>query len=422
MRIAFLTNEAPPHIYGGAGVHVGFLSREMAKLDPERHSLQILCFGDQEESEGHTRIRGIREVYPFPLQDSQHQKLFDTLLKNLIMAGSLKDVDIVHCHTWYTHLAGCLVKNLLGIPLVLTTHSLEPQRPWKEDQLGTGYRVSSWLEKTAYENADGVIAVSEAMKRDVQNLYGVPSEKIRVIHNGIDTFQYKPTPNREILAQYGIDPDVPFLLFVGRITPQKGILHLVNAIPYLDPGIQIVLCAGAPDTDVLGAEMSRKVGEIQARTSNRIVWICQWVSIAHLIPIFTHASVFVCPSIYEPFGLINLEAMACATPVVASAVGGILEVVVHGETGMLVPFEPTSPQNAEPKNPEQFSRDLAGAVNHLMGSPEILLPMKARARERVEKFFNWGALAAQTLQFYKELVRKKPVSHEHRAKARFESA
>jgi alpha-maltose-1-phosphate synthase len=404
MRIAFLTNEAPPHIYGGAGVHVGFLSREMAKLDPERHSIRILCFGDQEESEGNMRIQGIRQVFSYSLQDSRHQKLFDTLVKNLIMAGSLKDADIVHCHTWYTHLAGCLVKNLLGIPLVLTTHSLEPHRPWKENQLGTGYRVSSWLEKTAYENADGVIAVSGAMKRDVQNLYGVPSEKIRVIHNGIDTLQYKPTPNREILARYGINPDVPFLLFVGRITQQKGILHLVNAIPFLEPGIQIVFCAGAPDTEALGLEMSRKVREVQARTSNRIVWICQWVPTSHLIPIFTHASVFVCPSIYEPFGLINLEAMACATPVVASAVGGIIEVVVHGETGMLVPFEPASPQNGEPKNPERFSRDLAGAVNLLMRSPEILRPMKARARERVENFFSWPKLAGETLQFYKDLL------------------
>jgi len=404
MKIVLLTNEAPPHIYGGAGVHVDFLSRELARLEGKRHFIQVLCFGDQEEWEGNRSIRGVREGCSFPLQDPRHQKIFDTLLKNLVMAGALKDVDLVHCHTWYTHLAGSLIKNLLGIPLVLTTHSLEPHRPWKEEQLGTGYKVSSWVEKTAYENADGVIAVSASMKRDVQNLYGIPPEKIRVIPNGIDTDQYKPTPSREVLASFGIDPDRPYLLFVGRITQQKGIIHLLNAIPFLKTGIQIVLCAGAPDTDALEAETAKKMEEIQAHTSNRIIWIRQWVPRSHIIPIYTHASLFICPSIYEPFGLINLEAMACGTPVIASAVGGIPEVVVSGETGMLVPFEPAGAANPEPRNPDRFSRDLAAAVNTLMGSPEILQGMKTRARERVETQFSWRAIALQTLQFYKDLI------------------
>lgn len=407
MKIVILTNEAPPHIYGGAGVHVDFLSRELAGLEEERHFVQVLCFGEQEKLEKNRSIRGIGQGCFFPLVDSRHQKLFDTLVKNLIMAGSLKNTDLVHCHTWYTYLAGCLLKNLLGVPLVVTTHSLEPHRPWKEEQLGTGYRVSSWLEKTAYENADGVIAVSASMKRDVQNLYGVSPEKIRVIPNGVDTGRYKPTPSREVLAKYGIDAGVPFVLFVGRISQQKGIIHLLNAIPFLMAGIQIVLCAGAPDTDALDAEAAKKLEEIRAQTPNRIIWIRQWVPQAHIIPLYTHASLFICPSIYEPFGIINLEAMACGTPAIASAVGGIPEVVVSGETGMLVPFAPASPTNPEPKNPEQFSRDLAGAVNFLMRSPEILTAMKSKARKRVEKHFDWQAIANQTLEFYRELIHSK---------------
>ena len=408
MKIVMLTNEAPPNIYGGAGVHVDFLSREIARLEGKQHSIQVVCFGDQDELEGNRSLRGVPEIYPLPLPNSRRQKLFDTLFKNLVMAGALEDGDIVHCHTWYTHLAGSLVKNLLGIPLVLTTHSLEPHRPWKEDQLGTGYQVSSWVEKAAYALADGVIAVSASMKRDVRHLYGVRPEKIRVIPNGIDTDLYKPTPNPEVLAAYGVDPDKPYLLFVGRLTQQKGIIYLLDAIPFLKPGMQIVLCAGAPDTDSLEAETAKRVEEVRARTANRIIWVRQWVPQSHVVPLYTHASVFICPSIYEPFGIINLEAMACGTPVVASAVGGIPEVVVSGETGMLVPFKAIGPANPEPRNAVRFSQDLAGAVNFLMGSPDILNKMKNKAQERVEKYFSWRAIAAQTMEFYKSLVRGTP--------------
>ena len=259
MRIAILTNEYPPHVYGGAGVHVEYLTRELARVEAGNHSVEILCFGDQKLREGNLEVRGIQPKFALPSQDPRHKKLMDTMLRNLEMAGLLGGVDVVHCHTWYTHLAGCLVKQLTGARLVLTTHSLEPHRPWKVEQLGTAYNASSWVERTAYENADGVIAVSASMREDVHHLYGVPYPKIRVIHNGIDLNQYRPTPNPAVLAKYLIDPDRPFVLFVGRITRQKGIIHLVDAIKDIRPGVQVVLCAGAPDTPEIGAEMAERV-------------------------------------------------------------------------------------------------------------------------------------------------------------------
>jgi glycogen synthase len=290
--------------------------------------------------------------------------------------------------------------------LVLTTHSFEPDRPWKEEQLGSAYRASSWLEKTAYQNADGVIAVSQSMRKRVHELYQVPSEKIRVIPNGIDVNQYQPRADPSLLTPYRINPDKPFLIFVGRITRQKGIIHLVNAIKYLSPGIQIVLCAGAPDTEQIGREMEEKVKEAQTQSSNEIIWIRQWVPTSDLITLYSHASMFVCPSVYEPFGIVNLEAMACGTAVVASAIGGIPEVVLHDETGLLVPFEPVGSHNGEPRDPEKFSKDLANAINSLLASREKVRRMGANSRERVEKHFSWKSIAQQTLEFYKELTHK----------------
>jgi glycogen synthase len=322
------------------------------------------------------------------------------------MVGSVKETDIVHCHTWYTHLAGCLIKQILDVPLVLTTHSLEPDRPWKEEQLGPAYRASSWLEKTAYQNADGVIAVSQPMRKRVHNLYQVPFEKIRLIPNGIDINEFQPRSNPSLLTSYRIDPDKPFLIFVGRITRQKGIIHLVNALKYISPGIQMVLCAGAPDTQEIGREMEEKVKKAQAQTSNEIIWIRQWIPKSDLITLYSHASLFVCPSVYEPFGIVNLEAMACGTPVVASAVGGIPEVVVEGETGLLVPFEPMSTSSSEPRDPEKFSNDLAHAINSLVSSPEKIREMSLKARERIEKHYSWKNIAYQTLEFYKQLAGK----------------
>jgi starch synthase len=406
MKITLLTNEYPPHVYGGAGVHVEYLSNELARLEGGKHEIQILCFGDQKKHFGNLKVEGIHSPSHFAFQESGHEKLFDALFRNIRMTESVQATNIVHCHTWYTHLAGCLIKEVFNVPLVLTTHSLEPQRPWKEEQLGSAYRASTWLEKTAYQNADGVIAVSQAMRMGVHECYQVPFERIRVIPNGIDSNQYRPTMNPPLLASYGINPDKPFVLFVGRITRQKGIIHLVNAIQYLSPGIQIVLCAGAPDTEEIGREMEQKVKQAQDRTPNEIVWIPQWIPKSDLIVLYSHASLFVCPSIYEPFGIINLEAMACGTPVVASAVGGIPEVVAHGETGLLVSLGSIDENDREPKDSEKFSRDLAAAVNSLFRSPKQMKTMGLKARQRVEKEFSWKSIAGQTLKLYKELTHK----------------
>jgi glycogen synthase len=402
MRIALLSNEYPPHIYGGAGVHVDYLTRELVTLENRKHRLQILCFGEQKTSSENSMVQGISSRADLPFQDSRHKKLFDALYRNLVMAGSVKEADLVHGHTWYTHFAGCLLKELLDIPLVLTVHSLEPHRPWKEEQLANAYAVSTWLEKTALLNADGVIAVSHSMKEDVQQLYGISPAKIRVIHNGIDLDHYKPTFDREIISSYGIDPDKPFVLFVGRITRQKGIIHLVNGLPHVNRDIQVVLCAGEPDTEDIGMEMKQRVEEVKATSKNHIIWISEFLPEDHIVVLNSHASLFVCPSVYEPFGIINLEAMACNTPVVASAVGGIPEVVVHNETGLLVDFE--SEDNFEPKRPEQFSRDLAAAINQLLASPEKLKGMGIESRRRVEQHFSWENIARQTLEYYREVI------------------
>jgi glycogen synthase len=404
MRIGILTNEYPPYVYGGAGVHVEYLTRELASLDGGRHLVRVLCFGDQLIREPSLHVDGVRAPVVLPSQDPRHGRLFDTLLRDLVMSGSLADVDIVHCHTWYSHLAGCLVKYLQQVPLVLTTHSLEPHRPWKVEQLGTAYYVSTFVERTAYQNADGVVAVSGSMKRDVELLYGVAPDRVRVIHNGIDLDQYRPTPNAAVLDEFGILPDVPFVLFVGRITRQKGIIHLVNALEYLHPGVQVVLCAGAPDTPEIGREMRDAVERARARTSNAIIWIPEMLPKEKVIALYTHAAIFVCPSVYEPFGIINLEAMACETPVVASAVGGIPEVVEHGETGLLVTPETTSAVEVEPRHPEQFSRDLAAAVNTLLGDASLRARMARQARARVEREFSWTSIARQTLAFYEEVI------------------
>ena len=404
MKIVILTNEYPPNVYGGAGVHVEYLTRELAKLDDGAHEIEVLCFGEQDEQHGNLTVRGVAPDFELPHQDERHAKFMNTMARDLIMAGSIADADVLHGHTWYSHLAGCLAKQLTGGRLVLTTHSLEPHRPWKVEQLGTAYNASSWVERTAYENADGIVAVSGSMNEDVQELYDVDPDRVRTIYNGIDVEQYSPQPDEEVLRKYDVDPEQPFLLFVGRITRQKGILHLVRAIHHMDPDVQVVLCAGAPDTEEIREEMQALVDEAKAATDNRIVWLAEMLPRADVITLYTHASVFVCPSVYEPFGIINLEAMACRTPVVASAVGGIPEIIVDGETGVLVPFEAEGGDSHEPADPDAFARDLADEVNALMADPTTREAMSDAARQRVEDVFSWTAIAKQTLDFYKELA------------------
>ncbi len=403
MKILILTNEYPPNIYGGAGVHVEKLVQELSELKGN-HSLKVLCFGNQKKHSANKTIKGIHHNRRFAPRDPRHKKLMDTLFRNILISGAAGEFDIVHCHTWYTHFAGCLLKQMYNSPMVLTTHSLEPQRAWKEEQLGSAYHASTWLEKTAYENADGVIAVSEFMKEAVHDLYQVPMNKIRVIHNAIDVNQYKPTFAPSLLVDYKIQPDKPFILFVGRITRQKGLIHLINAIQYLIPDIQVVLCASSPDTEELKREIADEIKKARTKTGNEIIWIDQSIPKNYLVPLYSHASVFVCPSIYEPFGLINLEAMACGTPVVSSKVGGIPEIVDHGETGLLIPFVQKDYRDFEPEDPERFSMDLAEAINILLMSPKKLNVMGKKARQKVKKFFSWKNVAKQTLQFYRELL------------------
>jgi glycogen synthase len=407
VRIALFTNEYPPNVYGGAGVHVEYLSRELARADGGAHHVDVLCFGQQDQAVGNLRVRGVAPALRFAAQDPRHAKFLDALLRDLAMAGAVDSPDVVHCHTWYSHLAGCLARPLTGAPLVLTTHSLEPHRPWKVEQLGTAYHASTWIERTAYENADGVVAVSKAMKEDVQSLYGVRPDRVRVIHNGIDPEEYRPRPSPATLRRLGVDADVPIVLFVGRITRQKGILHLVRAIKYLKPGVQVVLCAGAPDTEAIAAEMAALVEEAKRDTATTIVWIPEMLPKDDVIALYTHAEIFVCPSVYEPFGIINLEAMACETPVVAAAVGGIPEIVVPGETGLLVPLEAEGGESPEPRDPDAFSRALAHAVNDLMATPDRRHAMGTAARARVLQHFSWTHIAEVTLEFYRELIERR---------------
>jgi starch synthase len=404
MRIALFTNEYPPNVYGGAGVHVEYLSRELARVDGGAHDVQVLSFGAQHESTGNLHVQGVAPKADLPVQDPRHARLLDALLRDLAMVGAVKAPDIVHCHTWYTHMAGCLARPVTGAKLVLTTHSLEPHRPWKVEQLGTGYQATVWIEQTAYGNADGVVAVSQAMKQDVQELFGVRPERVRVIHNGIDPDEYQIRDDPATLRRLGVDPDIPIVLFVGRITRQKGILHLVRAIPRLHGNVQVVLCAGAPDTPEIGAEMAALVDAVRHETTTPIVWLASMLPKPDVIALYSHAALFVCPSVYEPFGIINLEAMACETPVVASAVGGIPEIVVPGETGLLVPFEAEGGGSAEPKDPAAFSLALADAVNTLMDDPPRREAMGRAARERVLAHFSWRAIAEQTVGFYRDLL------------------
>jgi glycogen synthase len=315
------------------------------------------------------------------------------------------DADLVHCHTWYSHFGGILAKKNYGLPLVITVHSLEPLRPWKREQLAGGYDFSLWVEKTALEMADAIIAVSGATKNDIQRLFNVDSARVHVIHNGIDLNQYRKVDSTAALERYGIDPAKQYLLFVGRITRQKGFQHLVRAIQFMDRDFQIVLCAAAPDTPQLAEEMRIAVERAEAQRPG-IIWINEMVDQQVACELYSHAAVFVCPSIYEPFGIINLEAMACETAVVASAVGGIKEVVVDGETGFLVPLEQMEQSPFEAIDPERFARDLAEPVNDLMGNVQLRKRFGEAGRKRVEEYFSWTKIAERTKALYEKLLNK----------------
>ena len=399
MKALLLTNEFPPNVYGGAGVHVEYLSQELAKLI----SVEVRSFGDQKIDDPHLTVKGFSLDTKDFTSPANLKSVFGAIRRCTDFNTTNIDADVVHCHTWYSHFGGILAKLCYGIPLVVTIHSLEPLRPWKREQLGGGYDFTVWLERTAIEMADAIIAVSEETKRDVLSLFEVDSKKIRIIYNGIEPSLYQPSNSTAALVKYGIDPAKPFVLFVGRIARQKGIVHLVNAIKYMDPGFQIVLCAGAPDTPEIAAEMQAAVAAAQTFRQD-IFWIQEMVSKAEAIELYSQAAVFCCPSIYEPFGIINLEAMACETAVVASAVGGIKEVVVHGETGYLVPLEQMAESPYEPKHPDQFAHDLAVPINKLMRDPAMREQMGKAGRRRALEKFSWSAIARQTADLYGELT------------------
>jgi starch synthase len=399
MKALFLTNEYPPNIYGGAGVHVDYLSRELAKI----MDVEVSCFGDQDVEQPHLKVKGFGVDAGSFRSPKNLNSVFGAIRRCTDFNTAGIDADVVHCHTWYSHFGGILAKLNYHVPMVLTVHSLEPLRPWKREQLGYGYDCSTWLEKTATEMADAVVAVSEGTKTDILRLFDVDPARIRIIYNGIDPEEYYPRKSFDLLPKNGIDPDKPFILFVGRIARQKGIIHLVNAIKYLDPGFQVVLCAGAPDTPEIAEEMKRAVTEAQSKRDG-VIWIDKMVTKDVVYQLYTHAAVFVCPSIYEPFGIINLEAMACETAVVASAVGGIKEVVVDGETGFLVPLEQTQTTPFEAVDPGKFSRDMAEKINLLMADPALCKKFGRAGRQRAVDKFSWASIAAETKKMYESLL------------------
>jgi starch synthase len=334
--------------------------------------------------------------------EGKFKAALEALSLNLSQIKALTQVDVVHTHTWYVSMAGFLAKKLYKVPFVLTTHSLEPLRAWKAEQLGAGYELSSWIERTAILDADAVIAVSQGTKEDILRVYPVSPEKVHVIYNGIDLAEYQQTAETWALEKYGVDLSTPYVLFVGRITRQKGVTHLVDAIRYMPPDTQVVLCAGAPDTPEIAAEMRAKV-EQASKINPRVVWIEKMITKPEVIQLYSHARVFCCPSVYEPFGIINLEAMACRAPVVASSTGGIKEVVVHGKTGYLVPFD-EDPVTGFPINPEKFARDLGANVSDLLADPAKCKAFGDAGRKRVEEVFSWTAIADQTTELYKTLI------------------
>jgi starch synthase len=383
VRIGLLTREYPPEVYGGAGVHVGFLVPHLRELV----GVDVHCFGGPRvDAHSHAPAAGLERA----------NAALSTLSVDLSIVAGVDGVDLVHSHTWYANLAGHLAKLLHGVPHVVTAHSLEPRRPWKAEQLGGGYRVSSWVERSAYEAADAVIAVSKGMRADVLNCYpALDPARVHVVRNGIDTAAYHPVAETDALERLGIDPTRPTVAFVGRITRQKGVGHLIAAAHRIDPAAQVVLCAGAPDTPEIAEETKLAVSELAAARPG-VFWVQRMLQPAELRQVLSHATVFVCPSVYEPLGIVNLEAMACGTAVVASDVGGIPEVVEHGGTGLLV--------HLDEQDPDAYRAALADAVNELLAHPERAAAMGRAGRERAEREFSWSSVAAQTVEVYRSLL------------------
>ncbi|NUP23184.1 MAG: glycogen synthase [Streptomyces sp.] len=385
MRVGLLTREYPPDVYGGAGVHVEFLARELRDLV----DLEVHCWGEG-------RAVGVVRHRPWSVLDTANDAL-RTFSVDLAMAAGLEGRELVHSHTWYANLAGHLGKLLYGIPHVMTAHSLEPLRPWKAEQLGGGYALSSWAERTAIEAADAVIAVSGAMREDILGCYpALDPGRVHIVHNGIDTALYRPDRRTDVLTRFGLDAGRPYVLFVGRITRQKGVPHLLRAIRHIDPAAQVVLCAGAPDTPEIDQEFRDLYQEL-SRVREGVHWIPQMLPRPEVIQLLTHAAVFVCPSVYEPLGIVNLEAMACGTPVVASQVGGIPEVVEDGKTGLLVPLDDDA---------EAFEAGLARALDSVIGDPETARRMGEAGRERAVGEFGWDAVARRTVRLYGEILKQ----------------
>ncbi|MPZ86461.1 MAG: glycogen synthase [Nitriliruptorales bacterium] len=397
MRVSLLTREFPPEVYGGAGVHVEQLSAFLAPLV----DLAVHCFGEPRAS---PLVAGTYEPWDALAGAAPHVSALRMMSVDLAMTAGVADADLVHSHTWYTNLAGHLSALTYGIPHVATTHSLEPLRPWKAEQLGGGYALSRFCERTALEAADRIIAVSRQMRDDVLKCYpAIDPDRVEVIFNGIDTELYHPDPGTDVLVRYGLDPERPIVTFVGRITRQKGLVHLLEAAPRIDPAGQLVLCAGAPDTAEIAAEVERLVAEVRARRGG-VTWIRQVLPRREIVQLLSHTAVFVCPSIYEPFGLVNVEAMACESAVVASAVGGIPEVVVHGKTGLLVSFQPSDDLYGTPADPAAYAAGLAEAVNRLIADPARAHAMGRAGRQRVVEVFSWPAIAERTVALYRRML------------------
>lgn len=399
LKVALLTREYPPENYGGAGVHVEYLSRELLRLV----ELSVYCFG---EERAQSEVSGSYKSWSALDGAAPELAALRALSIDLAMAKDVRGSQLVHSHTWYANFAGHLAKLMYGVPHVLTSHSLEPLRPWKTEQLGGGYAISSFCERTAIEAADAVIAVSAGMRRDILKAYpSIDPEKVRVIYNGIDLAEYQRDSRTDVVERLGIDARTPYAVFVGRLTRQKGIVHLLEAARHIDKNVQLVLCAGEPDTEDLKREVEALVAQIEAERGG-LIWIQKMLPRPDLIQVLSHASVFVCPSIYEPFGIVNLEAMACGAPVVASAVGGIPEVVEDGGTGYLVSFEPDESPLGAPKDREGFARALATRINELCGDPALARKMGTAGRQRVERLFSWSSIAVQTAQLYSRLCER----------------